>query len=529
MNRNAMMSTVAARAFASPSGTMNTTPEAVQAARRNHSATVNDVMLKRSPDSAAMLEYWDLTDALTDGIEAVRLGGEKFLPRFTDEDDIAYRQRLAQTKMTNVYNDGIDSLSAKPFEEEIELIVEDGKTLPEAIEGFQEDVDGSGNNLTVFASHTFRNGINSAVDWIFVDHPPIDAKVRNMADYKKAGIRPYWSHVLGRNILDPRSKVINGKETLTYIRIFEPGPVDHIRVFTRDDTGGVTWELFEKRNDWRDQGAGQTQFHSIETGRVTIGVIPLVPFVTGRRDGRGWKLFPAMRNAADLQIEMYLQESALKWNKMLGAYSMLAGNGVKPPLGPDGKPAKLLAGPGRVIYSPPDGNGNSGSWEWIQPSAEIMKFLAEDVKDTASQLRELIRQPLTAQSGNLTVITTAYAAGKAKSAVKAWAFGLKDALENAMVMTRDFMGIKKDEYDPVVSVYVEFDEFMDGKDLESLDADRDRLDISQETLWEEKKRRGVYSAEFTADREKKRLLAELPGDGTDRTPSDPDPDPPQGE
>ena len=489
-------------------GYMPTTVEAVQAARDNHigAAMEADVMLRRSRDSAAMLDYWDQTDAIVDGIAALRMGGEKWMPRFPDETAQDYAFRLKCTKLTNVYRDTVEGLASKPFAQEVSLVDDDNISVPEPLAEFIEDVDGSGNNLTIFAGATFFNGINSAIDWIFIDYPPVDPSVRTLADQKAASIRPYWSHVLGRNVLEPRSKMIGGTETLTYLRLFEPGVPDHVRVFERDDNGNVHWTLYAKTNDWRDIEGGRTQFAPVDEGVVTIGIIPLVPFITGRRDGRSFKLFPAMRDAADLQIELYQEESALKWNKKLGAYSMLTGNGVNPGKNPDGTPKKIATGPGRVLYAPPSGDGKHGEWKFIQPEAQVMKFLADDVKDTIAQLRELGRQPLTAQSGNLTVITTAVAAGKAKSAVGAWALMLKDTLENAMLITAKWMAIN--DYEPTVAVYTEFDEFLDGKDLDTLDADRDRGDISQETLWEEKKRRGVYGAEFTAERERERLDAE---------------------
>ena len=502
-------------------GHMPTTPEAVEAARqRNYTAGVHDVLLRRGNDMAAMVEYWDLTDTIIDGIKALRLAGQAYLPRFTDEDDKAYQYRLSCTKMTNVYRDAVEGLASKPFEQEVELVEDDNRKVPDEIKEFAEDVDGSGNNLTVFSGSTFFNGINSAIHWIFVDSPPVDPTIRTVADQKRAGLRPYWSHVLGRNVLQATAKVINGDEALTYVRIFEPGSPDHIRIFERLDNGVIRWELREKREQWTPYGTGQTQFHEIGAGTLSIDVIPLVPFMTGRRDGRSFKLSPALRDAADLQIELYGDESALKFAKRLTGYPMLAGNGINPPKNPDGTAMKLVVGPSRVLYGGSDASGKQGSWAYVEPSATSLKFLADDIDATIRQLRELARQPLTAQSGNLTVITTAVAAGKAKSAVKAWAYTLKDALENAMVITCKFKNITPEAYDPVVGVYTEFDEFVDGKDLESLDADRDRGDISQETLWEEKKRRGVYGAEFTPDRERERLLKEVPADGPDNNPDD---------
>jgi hypothetical protein len=522
INRFALLATVAPLAYASaPVPSMATTPEAVKAARQNHTVTQgdDDVMLRRSADSAAMLDYWDQTDAIVDGIKGMRLAGERFLPKFTDEQQADYNYRLACTKMTNVYRDAVEGLASKPFEQEVALVKDENKTVPADIETFIEDVDGSGNNLTTFASSTFFNAINSAIHWIFVDHPPAAPNIRNIADYKASGARPYWSHVLGRNILEAKSKVIGGKETLTYTRIFEPGKPDHVRVFERDETGIVRWELWRKSDHWHDYpGGGKTRFVKLDGteggGIVTIGRIPLVPFITARRDGRSFKLFPAMQDAADLQVNLYQSESGLEFAKKLTAYPMLTGNGVRPEKDATGKPLKLAVGPARVLYAPPDNSGSVGSWAYIEPSATSLKFLADDIKETISQLRELGRQPLVATMG-ITVVQAGMAASKAKSAVKTWALGLKDALENAMVMTCSFMNIREAEYDPTVAVFTEFDEFLEGKDLDALSAAREKGDISQETYWEELKRRRVLSDEFDADRERDRLLLETPGDGED--------------
>lgn len=485
-----------------------------EAQRRDASTTVQDPMLRRAPDIAAMMPYWDLTDALVEGAHAVRLAGKEYLPKFPQEDQPTYDFRVAVTKFTNVYRDIVEGLASKPFEEEISLPEEDGKPVPEEIDEFIEDVDGSGNNLTVFGSAVFFNGINSAIDWIFVDYPTVDSSVvRTVADLKTANIRPFWSRVLARNVLEVKSKIINGIETLSYMRILEPGNPCHVRVFENID-GAVTWKLYVETNT-RDP-VSETCFVIEDQGLITIGVIPLVPFYTGRRDGRTFKFFPAMRDAADLQIELYQQESALKFIKIMAGYPMLAANGLKPAMGSDGKPLPVAIGPMRILWGIPDAAGNHGSWSFIEPSATSMKFLADDIKDTKQDLRELGRQPLTAQSGNLTVITTAVAASKSKSAVGAWALLLKDALENALVITAKWMNV---EYDPQVNVFNEFDNFAeDGKDLDTLNTARAARDISQETYWAELKRRKVLSPEFDGEQELKRLLDETPGEGDDTMP-----------
>jgi hypothetical protein len=499
--------------------------QAKEAHRKRTSTTAGDPMTRRAADMNAMVDYWDLTDAIVTGLDAMVEGGSNYLPRFADEEDTAYKQRLSLTKMTNIYRDVVEGLAARPFEQEVTFIVEQDKTVPQELLDFAEDVDGSGNNLTMYAGATFFNGINSSIDWIFVDNPKVDnATIRTVADKKRAGLRPYWSHVLGRNVLEARVQINSGKETLTYVRIFEPGSPDQVRIFEREPNGAIMWSLYERREAQRDYGPDEkTSFWEIDGGRLGIDTIPLVPFYTGRREGRTFRFYPAMRDAADLQKDLYQDESALKFVKTLAGYPMLAANGIRPQQNEDGTVKKIATGPMRVLYSAPDASGHAGVWSFLEPSGSSMKFLADNIKESQQQLRELGRQPLTAQSGNLTVITAATAAGKAKSAVGQWALNLKNALENATVLTMKYMGISTDVYDPVVHVFTDFDEFMEGKDLEDLNAMRTNGDLSQLTLWEEKSRRGVLSPEFDPDEEKKRLLAEVPSDGPDNSTRD---DPP---
>lgn len=480
-----------------------------------------DTLDKRSADSEAMLGYWDQIDAILGGIETMREAGEDYLKKFPGETEASFDFRLNMTKFTNIFRDIAESLASKPFEEEIGTSKEDGNDVPQLVADFIEDVDGHGNNLTVFAAETFFNGITYAIDWIFIDYPKSPETVRTKEDQARANLRPFWSHVLARNVLKAETKPVGGKRELSYIKILEPGSPNQIREFERLDTGLVIWKLSEKNKDG--------EWAQIDNGTLTIDIIPLVPLITGRRDGNGFKLFPPLRDAADLQIEHYLQESALKFTKVLSAYPMLAGNGVKPPKDDAGKPIPIEVGPMKVLYAPPDGSGNSGSWTFIEPGAQTLKFLADDIKETAQQLRELGKQPLTSQSGNLTVITTAVAAGKSKSAVAAWALMLKDALENALVITNKWLKIPDETWSPELTVYTDFDNITEnGSDVEALDKSRERGDLSRETHWKELKRRRILGSDFDAEKEAIALKNEIPADDfgddddAETLPDDPD-------
>ena len=490
---------------------------------------MTDPFLKPGGDYEAMRKYWETSTAIVDGIDAIRAGKTKYMPKFAGESDPAYENRLKHTRMTNVFSDIVESLASKPFEngQEIKFVADDENVVPQQLVEFAYDVDGAGNDLTAFGSLTFEQGITAAIVWLFVDNPKKPASIVSVADEKAAGIKPYWSIVPAFNVLDARSKVIGGKEHLTYIKIFEPGSngaPDAVRTFTRNDAGLIEWAVYEKTNETQVEKIDgvETQFKFVEGAILTIDQIPLVPFYTGRRKGRSWQIKPPLRAAAELQIELYQDESGLKYAKRLTGYPMLSGNGVTPPKGQGGKPEPLDVGPNCVLYGGTDAQGNAGSWEYVEPSATSLTFMAGDNEKTIQQLRELGKQPLTAQSGNLTVITAAAAADKSKSAVSAWAYLLKNSLENALVITCKFLGVSVDVYDPTVYVHTEFDDFSTSDDTTALGTARANRDISRKVYVDELQRRKILSPDYDYDTDTKELLDELPGDGIDTDPDNPD-------
>lgn len=481
-----------------------------------------------SSDYAAMLADWDLAEVLTAGRDAVIAAGQTYLPKFPNESTADYDYRLTNAKFTNIYGDIVSNLAAKPFAEEVQL----DEAATSRLKALAEDIDGRGNNLHVFAASTFFDGINNAIDWIMVEYtkarPRADGQALSRDEERSQGLRPYWVRIPAKRMLAVYTDVIGGKEIFVHARIqenitrrvgYSEETLERVRVLNRepivDEAGDIlgygpaTFELWEKRQAARKAAA----WVPIDAGPITIGVIPIVPFITGRRIGGSWRLIPPMRAAAHLQIEHYQQETALKGAKETVAYPMLAGNGVQPALNADGTPATVPVGPKAVLYAPPTGeSGQHGEWKYVNTDAEGLQFLAEEVKNTEQQLRELGRQPLTAQTGNLTVVTTAFAAQKGNSAIQAWALNLKDALEQAFVLTCQWIN---ETATPTVRVFTDFAlETGDDKGPDALQKMRENGDLSQETLWEEARRRNILSADFDPDTERQRLLDEAPDPDT---------------
>lgn len=506
--------------------------------------TANLDLSAPSKDYMAMADYWQQVQDIIDGEKCIIKAGMKYLPKFPHEEIAGYNFRLSVAQFPNVYADILDSLAAKPFEQEIQLVKTDNDKainnkpltkgdpnnetdpvskneikIPDAVKEFVENVDGSGNNITQFGSNTFYRGINAAIDWIFVDYPDRNMAVANpdivlsVEAEKQLGLRPFWRHILAINVLEVRSELIGSTEKITYFRVFEPGngkTKNRIRLMQSDGQGSAVWELFEE-TDTLDPVTNRKYYTRISSGVFSIGEIPIVPFITGRREGTSWVFQPPMRGAADMQMALYRKQSGLNYAITMAGHPMFAANGVKPDLDANDKPKPVITSPGYVLYAPPHPSGQNGEWVVLNADSAVLTFLQGEVEKTEQRLRELGKQPLTAQSGNLTVITTAVAASKARSAVGAWALSLQDALENAMVFTCMFLGISQDQYDPELSVYTDFDQFTDNAtDITALVAARAKGDISQETFLYELKRRRILSPDFDFEAELERILSETP-------------------
>jgi hypothetical protein len=483
-----------------------------------------------SSDYSAMKSYWDQVATILGGAPAMRQAGSVYLPQFPNETEGDYEYRRENAKFTNIYADIVTSLTRKPFAEEVTLA--DG--TPERIEALAEDIDGRGNNLHVFAAETFFDGLNDSISWVLVDYTETrsraDGRPLTIAEERRMGVRPYWVRIPASRMLAVYTDVVDGAEVVVHARVketttrrdgFDETAIERVRVFDRApiyavlDDGGLTdrvigygpatFRIYERQTTGRKaQGAS---WQVVSEGPVTLGVIPLVPFITGKRKDGGLQFIPPLQGVADLQIEHYQQETALKSITELTAFPMLSGNGVQPPM-EGGKIAPVPVGPRSVLYAPPNADtGNHGEWAFIEPSAESLKFLAEQVDATENQMRELGRQPLS-QSAGITVVAAASASQKASSVIQAWALGLKDCLEQCLKLTADWLSLG---VEPEVSWNLDdLDLTDDDKGPATILDARKNGDISQETLWTEFRRRGILSADFDADEEKDRLEAEAP-------------------
>lgn len=505
-----------------------------------------------SSDYEAQKDYWQMVSAILAGAPAMRVaqsweksqwgpaqpygflnqlarGGtlrgstaaeSPYLPKFQNETDRDYEHRRRHAPLANLYSDISSNLANKPFAKELKL--EEGSSGQ--LDDLAANIDRQGNNLHVFAGNLFKAGIDNGIDWILIEYTNV-APGATLADERQMGAGPYWCRVPAERMLAVYSDFVNGEEIIHHARIYEPITVavgygevckERVRYLYREPTldatgraiayGPAQWELWEQQETGKDAGGAKT-WAMIDGGPITIGIIPLVPFIPAGRCGASWRVEPPLRDLAYMQVEEFQQESNLKTIKELTAFPMVAGNGVQG-TNADGSEMVVPVGPRAVLFAPPGGDGDHGEWTFIEPSAASLTFLQADLEKHRSEMRALGLQPMA--SANLTVVTTANVSMKASSHVQAWALRLKDVLERAWRITGLWLGQPDLEVD--VKVHTDFAvELEQGKELDALLKAQTQGIFSKETVREEFKRRGIIGDDVDLDEEEEKLAKDQEG------------------
>lgn len=502
-----------------------------------------------STDYDAMAPFWHKVSSVLGGADALRMVGatsvagphlpvptlallnrgtsgpqSPFLPRFPNETQADYDVRRNSAPLTNIYADISENLSSKPFSKTCEL----AEDAAEDLKKLQSDIDGQGNNLHVFASNVFKSGIDKAITWILVEYTKVPAG-QTLADERAMGARPYWLEIAPERLLAVYSTFVNGKEIVNHARIYEPCTerngfeevvYERVRIFDRVPTydliGNIngflpaTWQLWEEVEQDAVGSASQKEKVWVikDQGTITIGIIPLIPFRTGKRSGTSWRITPPLRDIVNMQITEFQQESNLDYAKTMTAFPMLVGEGVSQSKDTEGNLISVPVGPKSVLFAPMSQDGHVGSWKWIEPDAQSLTFLQADLEKLRTEMRDLGKQPLT--TGNLTVITTGQVALKANSIVQAWTISFKDALEQAFKVTCMWLGRPKEE--PEVKLHKDFSvDSIENTVLDSLLKAEGQGIFSKETVRGEFKRRGAVSDDVDLEEEDQKLAEQQKG------------------
>lgn len=271
---------------------------------------------------AAMRKRWELGDLLLGGTEAMHAAGTKVLHQEEGELDGEFKVRLGRGVLTNYYGDTIERHSALPFRTPIKF----DPPLPDALAYLEQNCDGSGRSITVFAREVMREAMHRGLSHMLVDAPPVDPEAASLRDDMTR--RPLLLHIKPSDMLDAWDEPTasqDGEEQVVYCRIAQSRLVESGRF-------GKTEQPFVLELDTTEQVA--REWVRSEEGDWTAAEspyqrpgIPLFTFYTHQTDS--YAAEPAYRYLAELNLAHFQSDVEQRHGLSYGRRSTLVKTGWK--------------------------------------------------------------------------------------------------------------------------------------------------------------------------------------------------------
>ncbi len=439
----------------------------------------NDVR-KRSPKIESLAGCWPMITALLGGTAAMRLAGKTWLPKWPNEEDAFYQNRLAVATLFPAFSRTVEVLSGKPFSRPVTW---DEKVVPARISEMLTDVDLQGTNLHSFLADIFEEAMAYGLCGILVEHPRAD-KPLSLAEERKRGLRPYFVKVTANSLLDYDSERVNGQETFTMLRfvevVSERDPENEFTVREIEQVRVLNpgrWRIYREKPD-ATSGALEWQLH--DEGTTSLNKITFVPVYGDRRGFMNGR--PPLAELAWLNVEHWQSRSDQQTILHVARVPVLFGKKLG-----DGP---ISVGAASAIMSEED----EADLRYVEHSGKAIEAGRTDIIDLEEKMRQIGAELLVIKPGHRTVVQTLADNEAGTSALQRMVCDLTDAARLAMQYLAEWTGEKDGGH---VTIFSDFG----ATTLAEASADflvsmyRTRA-LSDETLFNEIQRRGLINSEL---------------------------------
>lgn len=251
-----------------------------------------------SPDRAAKLDRWQRNRDHTNGSDAVKSAGIRYLPRRREMSDADYTAHVAATNYLPAAARTLQSHLGLVFRKPSRL------TAPSALVSMTTAVTEDGKSLEQLARWSFREYLATNDGGLLIDHPEA-ADGMTVAQRLALDLRPYIARYSAEAIRGLTYGVVGGRKRLINVRLSEAA--DRVRELTLD--GGVYTVITWMRTD-----AGEWIVTDTSQPKANGQVLDFIPFVPlGDEDEEG----AAFDDLVSANCEHYLQagkhEQAMLW------------------------------------------------------------------------------------------------------------------------------------------------------------------------------------------------------------------------
>lgn len=398
------------------------------------------------PDYAGVQQKREIVQSVFGGTVKMRSAAAKYLPKFPEELAADYKKRLACATLLNLYKANVSLMSGLVFKEEIELQPD----VPGAIKTLAENIDKKGSHLNVFGEVAFKKSLEGFAV-IQIDAPVWDAAmVQSAEDVNLLDLSPYW-------ILWDADSVINWNERVNPVSkrteidliVFKENKHERLGQFKREKAIYYRVLYLNELNQaaWSLHKEQKAQNGTIEIVEIASGVITImksgVPHFLGSLPVSvigSLGAEPPLLDLALVNIKHYQKESNFDNLEFQAAVPLFYTKGY------EGQ-ENLPVGANMHYKLPKDGDIG-----WAQIDSGGFDSMRETLNALVEQMSLIGLSMLTDKTAKVDITATQAILDNISetSELRTRATNLQDALERAMGITAEYLGLGKDKGGSIV-------------------------------------------------------------------------------
>ena len=442
--------------------------------------------------TAEMVELTKKTkiiDDLLGGTATMRKAAQAYLFQMEMEEPDSYRKRLERSTLYPALSETLSQMTGRVFFNPIDVA-----DVTETVRALFDDVDLVGNNLDVFASRWFYSALAYGCSFALIDFTRVEA-VKSRAEEKALNARPYWVHIKPHQVLGMKTARVNGKQAITQFRYVVNEQVEDGEFGVKTVKYVYVYEIGKVRKF--SEAEGEFRFESelqLTAQNRPLDFVPVVPFIT-KRNELTTAIEPPLMELAYLNVKHWQSQSDQDNITNIARVPLLAIY--------SNDEVKQLAIGGSAVHLP-----TGSSMQFVEHSGQAIASGVESLKDLEEQMKTAGAKLLTKTALAMTDSQARDEAGKEISQLRLLANRFEDAIDLALEYTGHWLGIAKEHVGNVqISGNIEND-LDPSASMASVIQLRNAGVISNQSTFDEAKRRGLLADGLEWDTEQERLQSE---------------------
>ena len=439
-----------------------------------------------------------IIDDLLGGTATMRKAAQTYLFKMEMEEPDSYRKRLERSTLYPALSETLSEMTGRVFFNPIDVA-----DVTEAVQALFDDVDLVGNNLDVFASRWFYSALAYGCSFALIDFTRVEA-VKSRAEEKALNARPYWVHIKPHQVLGIKTARVNGKQAITQFRYVVNEQIEDGEFGVKTVKHVYVYEIGKVRKFSEAEGGFRLESELLLTAQNRpLDFVPVVPFITKRNELTN-AIEPPLMELAYLNVKHWQSQSDQDNITNIARVPLLA-------IYSDDEVKQLSIG-GSAIHLPVD-----SSMQFVEHSGQAIASGVESLKDLEEQMKTAGAKLLTKTALAMTDSQARDEAGKEISQLRLLANRFEDAIDLALEYTGHWLGIAKEQVGNVqISGNIEND-LDPSASMASVIQLRNAGVISNQSTFDEAKRRGLLADSLEWNTEQERLQSEGMSFGSEET------------